>query len=135
MSLSNASTSTVSVDYASVSGSATGGADYGNVNGTLSFAPGVLTQTITVAITDDVFAEGVENYTIELSNAVNAGIADGTGLGTITDEPTAGPEDTVTLSISGDATVVEGETAIVITSYSIHYTKLYELTALLSSIV
>ncbi|WP_227817856.1 retention module-containing protein, partial [Nitrogeniibacter aestuarii] len=111
VSLSNASTSTVSVDYASVSGSATGGADYGNVNGTLNFAPGVLTQTITVAITDDVFAEGVENYTIELSNAVNAGIADGTGLGTITDEPTAGPEDTVTLSISGDATVVEGETA------------------------
>ena len=86
VSLSNVSGNTVTVDYAATDGSATSPGDYTLANGTLTFIPGVTTQTITVNITDDAVSEPIENYTINLSNATNGTITDAVGLGTIIDE-------------------------------------------------
>lgn len=59
----------VSVDFASANGSATGGADYASIAGTLSWADGdTSTRTITVPIVDDGWVEGEENFLIRLLN-------------------------------------------------------------------
>lgn len=55
--LSAASTQTVTVAYATANGTATAGSDYVAKTGTLTFAPGVLTQTISVTINGDRTAE------------------------------------------------------------------------------
>ena len=92
VSLTNAAASAVTVDYAATPGTATAPADYtAGVNplaGTLTFAPGVTTQTIQLSITDDIVFENSEQFTINLSNAagpVGVGIADAVGVGTILD--------------------------------------------------
>ncbi len=54
--------------------------------GTLNFAAGVTTQTITLSITDDAVYELTENFNVNLSNAVNATISDAQGDGTILDD-------------------------------------------------
>ena len=99
--LSAASGLPVSVDFAMANGTATVGADYTAMSGTLNFAPGDLTQTISVPISEDVLDELDETFTVTLSNELNATIADGTGTGTITDN-----DATPTLSIN-DVTVNE----------------------------
>jgi hypothetical protein len=75
-----ASASTVTVDYASSDGTATAGSDYTAVSGTLTFAPGQTVQTIVVPIADDAVAEPSETVSLNLSNAINATIGDGTSL-------------------------------------------------------
>ncbi|HWU71038.1 MAG TPA: Calx-beta domain-containing protein, partial [Pseudoxanthomonas sp.] len=84
--LSGASATAVTVDYATANGTATAGSDYAAGSGTLTFAPGVTTQTISVVINDDATDEPDETYTLGLSNAVAATIADNSGLGTIVDD-------------------------------------------------
>src|SRR5690606_4868781 len=69
-----------------------------------------LTQTVVVPILNDAVYEGSETYTVNLSAASNASIADGTGQGTILDDGTGGggaDDDTPTLSVS-DVSVTEG---------------------------
>ena len=91
VSLSKASTSAVTVDFITVDGTAddaTGAFnanDYDALNGTLTFNPGDLTQTITVNLREDIAIEGDETFMIDLSNAAGATIADGSGTATITD--------------------------------------------------
>src|SRR5260370_31755040 len=58
------------------------GSDYTAGTGTLNFAAGVTTRTITVPITDDLIDEADETFTVNLANPSSATIADGTGLGT-----------------------------------------------------
>jgi VCBS repeat-containing protein len=101
--LSAASGQSVSVNYGTSNGTATAGADYTAGSGTLTFAPGVVSQTITVAITEDTVFEGNETLNVTLSAATNATIADGTGIGTITDNDAA-----PTVSSVSSPTVVEG---------------------------
>jgi beta-glucanase (GH16 family) len=69
--LSFAITDTVTVDYATADGTATS-ADYVPVSGTLTFAPGELSQTIAVETIDNNLADGNRTFTVELSNPVNA---------------------------------------------------------------
>ncbi|WP_138988724.1 retention module-containing protein, partial [Neptunomonas concharum] len=109
--LSNPSTSPVTVDYATQDGTATAGFDYGAVSGTLTFAPGVTSLTVTIPVADDFIAEGGETLDLVLSNPTNATITDDVGLGIIQDEPTPGPADTINVTLSGPATVAEGATA------------------------
>ena len=56
--LSNASNLPVTVAYATANGTALAGSDYVAQNGTLTFAPGQTTATITVTILDDAVYEG-----------------------------------------------------------------------------
>ena len=84
----------VTVDYATGNGSATSPADYQANGGTLNFAAGETTKTVTVLVNGDSVDEIDETFTVNLSNAPNATITDGSGQATITNDDTApGPLD------------------------------------------
>nr|MCM0594427.1 M10 family metallopeptidase C-terminal domain-containing protein [Gloeotrichia echinulata DEX184] len=104
MTLSAASTSAVTVNYATANGTATAGSDYTATTGTLTFNPGDTSKTLSVAVTGDLTIEPNETFFVNLSNAANATIADNQAVGTITNDDTL-----PTLSIN-DITVVEGQT-------------------------
>ena len=83
--LSGASSQNVSVQYATLAGTATNPGDYTNIVPlTLTFTPGQVSKTVNVVVKADALAEGPENFTLELSNAATVAILDGSGLGTIT---------------------------------------------------
>ncbi|KAF0249046.1 MAG: Endoglucanase, partial [bacterium] len=84
--LTPASALTVMVNFATANGTATAGSDYVASSGTLTFAPGVTSQTVSVIINGDVATELNENFFINLSNPVNAVIGDPQGAGTITND-------------------------------------------------
>lgn len=93
--LSAASASSVTVDYATVNGTATtagaldsGGQDYLAATGTVTFAPGELTKPITITVNGDVADEALpETFNVVLSNvSATALIQDGTGVGSIDDD-------------------------------------------------
>ncbi len=83
VSLSSPSPSTVTVNYTTVAGTATDGSDYIGESGTVTFAPYVTSETISVDVYGDTVAERNEKLTISLSVPVNATIADATGDGII----------------------------------------------------
>jgi hypothetical protein len=76
-----------SVDYATVDGTAIAPSDYTAISATtLNFLSGDATKTITVFVNGDTAFEGDETFTVHLSNAVGATIADADGLGTIVND-------------------------------------------------
>lgn len=103
--LAEAATSTVTVDFATANGSATAGSDYSSHSGTLTFLAGETTKTITVNSLQDAIYESTETFVVNLSSASGAVIADGLGTGTIIDDD---PVPLPTVSI-GDASANEGK--------------------------
>jgi probable HAF family extracellular repeat protein len=99
--LSASSTQTITVAYAAGNDTATAGSDYQAASGTLTFAPGETSKTITVLVNGDRLAEPNETFFVNLSSATNATIADGQGVGTIMDDE---PHITIT-----DVTKSEGK--------------------------
>ncbi|MEZ6122432.1 MAG: Calx-beta domain-containing protein [Planctomycetaceae bacterium] len=93
----------VSVDFMTFDGSAAAGLDYTPQNGTLTFNPGETEKAVSIDIIDDLLDENSEEFTISLSNAINALIATGIGTATILDNDPA-----PTISIS-DVVVDEGD--------------------------
>lgn len=89
--LSEPSSSVVTVDYSTNDGNAVAGPDYSSTFGQLSFAPGETSKTISVPIVDDSLDESVETFNVGLSNASGATIADPTGVATIVDNDTSPP--------------------------------------------
>ena len=83
--LSAPSTETVMVNFATANITAIGGSDYVSTSGPLLFAPGETTQTIAVDVNADPMRERVETFSVNLSSATNATIADGVGIGSIVD--------------------------------------------------
>ena len=83
--LSRALTETVTVGYRTVDGSASAGADYTNTTGTLTFAAGETSKTVSVPVLDDEHDEGSETMTLRLRNPSPARVklADGEATGTI----------------------------------------------------
>lgn len=63
---------TITVDYKTGGGTATPGADYAPVSGTLAFLPGHTALTFTVPLADDGLFEGNETISLTLSNPVSA---------------------------------------------------------------
>ncbi len=108
--LSAASTSPVTVDFATADGTASstagavGGADFAAANGTLTFAPGDTSKTITVTVNGDAVNEADETFTVTLTNPSGATLATATGTGTIVNDDSA-----PTVSIA-DALLTEGNT-------------------------
>jgi hypothetical protein len=84
--LSAASASTVTANFATADGTATAPADYASTSGVVTFNPGVTTQTITVNVVGDTNVEPNETFTVNLSSPSNATIATGTGTGTIVND-------------------------------------------------
>jgi hypothetical protein len=82
----------VSISYATANGTATAPADFTSATGTVTFAPGETSKTISVTVVGDTAYEPDETFTIALSNPVNATIGTGSATGTIqNDDPVAQP--------------------------------------------
>jgi glucose/arabinose dehydrogenase len=86
VSLSNASSQTISVNYATADGSATAGNDYVANSGTVTFTAGQTSQLLGVGVNGDRMNEPDLTFNVNLSAATNATIADNQGMGTIGDE-------------------------------------------------
>jgi hypothetical protein len=104
--LSAPSAQSVSVNYATSDGTAIAGSDYIASSGTLTFAPGTTTATISVQVKGDFIDESDETFTIDLTNPTNATIVGGQAVGTIVDND-ASPA----LTIS-DQTIIEGHSGV-----------------------
>ncbi|MGV2829968.1 malectin domain-containing carbohydrate-binding protein [Myxosarcina sp. GI1(2024)] len=83
--LSQASSSEVTVDFATIDSTAVAGEDYTDTNGTLTFAVGETTQTISVDLTDDNLVEADETLKVQLFKAIGANIVNEFGIGTLVD--------------------------------------------------
>jgi hypothetical protein len=88
---------TVTADFNTVAVTATSGVDFVAASGSLSFAPGVNTQTITVSVIGDIVNEINETFRVVLSNPTNASIGNFSTVRIIDDDP---------LRISGVAPVL-----------------------------
>ena len=98
--LNPAASGTVTVDYATSDDTATAGADYTATSGTLTFAMGESSKTVSVPVLSDSHSEGNETMKLTLSNVNGiAEISDGEATGTITTP-------TILVSVA-DATVAE----------------------------
>ena len=73
----------VLVKYATADGTAKQGEDYTHVFGTLRFAPGETSKTVSVPVLDDAHDEGTETLVLRLSAAHRAAIEDGEATGSI----------------------------------------------------
>lgn len=90
VSLSAASGQTVTVNYATATGTATASQDYAFASGQVTFQPGETLKSVPVTVIGDLTPELDETFFVNLSNPVNAGIADNQGLGTIKDDDNPG---------------------------------------------
>ena len=101
--------------YATADGTATAGSDYvGQPTGTVSFAAGDLTKTISVTINGDTTVEPDETFFVNLLGATNGGtIVKSQGTGTITDDDTVG-----SISIS-DVAIAEGNAGTSIATFTV----------------
>lgn len=87
--LSKSSTTPVTISYATANGTATAGQDYTASSGTLTFAPGVTSQQIKVAILGDTTVEPNETFTVTISKPSGATIVRATATGTILNDDVA----------------------------------------------
>ena len=81
VSLSRASTLPVTVHYQTASYSATEGVDYVGASGTVTFAPGATSATVTVTTRQDALVESDELLLVAFSAPTNASIGGYYGLG------------------------------------------------------
>lgn len=81
--LSPASSGTVTVNYGTASGTATAGSDFTATSGTLTFSPGQTSKTVRVNVTGDTTGEANETFVLKLIGSAGATLFDGLGLGTI----------------------------------------------------
>src|SRR5438552_1171896 len=89
--LSAASASTVTANFATSNGTATAGSDYVANRGVVTFTPGRTTQTITVSVNGDTTVEANETFLVTLSAPTNATLAVAQGTGTIVNDDVAAP--------------------------------------------
>jgi len=86
--LNTASTSQVSVNYATADGTAVAGTDYTQTSGALVFPAGVTSETIEVPITTVATGGPTKTFTMNLSGASGATISRGQGTGSILNRQT-----------------------------------------------
>ena len=72
-----------SVNFATANGTATSPSDYESNSGTLNFAAGETTKSVTVAVKNDTTVEPDETFLVNLSNCIGCIITDTHGEGTI----------------------------------------------------
>jgi hypothetical protein len=89
VSLANPCGAEVQVDYATAPGTAAAVTDFVATTGTLTFAPGVTTQTVSVPIVNDNQFEADEYLLLNLTNPVGASIADSQATGDILNDDAA----------------------------------------------
>ncbi len=116
--LNSAAAQTVTVNYATASGTATSGTDFASRSGSLSFPAGTTSRTITVPTIADALVEGNETFTVTLSGAVNATIGDATAVGTIIDDDAVAASSLSVNSIS----VPEGSSGTPVAAFTVTLT-------------
>ena len=100
-----ASGQTVRVDFATADGTATAGADYTPISGTLTLSPGQTTAEFEVTLLEDALYELEEAFGLVLSNPIHVALATLTATATIVDN-----DPLPTFSVVGEE-VGEGEMA------------------------
>jgi len=113
VSLSSPSSKFVSVNIATLEGTATAGRDFQTASDTLTFLPGFTSRTISVPIIGDTEDEPNETFAIVLSRPVNATIENSRALGTIIDDDVP-----PTLLIT-DASVQEGNAGTTFADFTV----------------
>jgi serralysin len=109
--LSAASSQSITIEYATSNGTATSGSDYTSTTGILTFNAGVTTQNITIPILNDAVNESDETFTLVLSNPTNALLGNTTSVATtITDTLTSSvttvlPNNVENLTLTGSNAV------------------------------
>jgi uncharacterized protein YhjY with autotransporter beta-barrel domain len=107
--LTSASASAVTVNYATSNGSATEPSDYSATSGTLTFAPGQITKTVTVQVNGDTTVEPDEMFFVNLSSPFNATLGKSQGVATIVNDDNAlsvsAPNKTVSVAAGAEAVV------------------------------
>lgn len=86
--LSKAWTQPVTLSYATRDGTARAGQDYAAATGSLTFAAGETTKTVSVAVTGDRTIEANETFDLVVSGVAGATVTDGVGRATIRDDDT-----------------------------------------------
>ena len=86
VSLSNPSTQTITVHYATADDTAINGQDYTSASGTLTFDPGETSKAVPVSVLPNMTNEATEQFFLNLDTPANATIADGQGIGFIYDD-------------------------------------------------
>ena len=90
ISLSQAYLQDITVSYGTADGTAAAPGDYAATSGTVTILAGSTSATVNVAVAGDQGLEANETFNFNLTSASNgATIADGSGLGTITDDDVA----------------------------------------------
>jgi len=84
--LSAPSQNTVSVLLSTQDGTATGNVDFAAGSVLVTFVPGETSKQVTIILAGDTLVEGTEEFFVNLTNPVNATIADGQGVCTIIDD-------------------------------------------------
>jgi hypothetical protein len=108
------------VGFATADGTATAGVDYVATSGTLSFAQGQTSQTISVTINGDTAFEPDETFFLNLTNASNGVvIADGQGLGTLSNDDPGPAGDNIFVS---DVAVTEGNAGTTTATFTVSRT-------------
>ena len=112
--LSEASTQTVTVDYQTVEGSAKAGVDFTAVNGTLTFKPNETSKTISVKVMGDTEYEVDESFSVKLSKPTGAATAPGLKIAAEVGNATISNDDSNSVSIA-DVSVNEGAKSATLT--------------------
>ena len=106
LTLSAASELPVAVNYATADGTGAAGADYVASSGTVTFAPGATSTTVTVLVNGDMLVESDETFLVLLGDATHATIAQAQATGTVLNDDVA----PVAVSVAiADASVAEGD--------------------------
>jgi aryl-phospho-beta-D-glucosidase BglC (GH1 family) len=118
VSLSSASANPVTVSYATSNGTATADSDYTAKTGTLTFAAGETSKTVTVNILGDTVVEQNETFDLLLSAPTNATIGTGTGTATLLNDDLPPPPPPPPPPASGGTTGSSAVTPVVRSSWS-----------------
>jgi hypothetical protein len=118
VSLSAPSSLAIAVSYVTSDGTATAGSDYSAGSGTLTFAPGETSKTVTVLVNGDRVGEDYEFFFVNLHSPANATIADAQGQGTILD-------DEPRISVN-DVTKIEGNSGTAQFNFALRLSAAYD---------
>ncbi|MBK8284248.1 MAG: hypothetical protein IPK97_04880 [Ahniella sp.] len=117
--LSNASSETVTVTATTADGNAVAGSDYVAVPATvLTFLPGETAQPISVQVNGDMTDEPNETFLVQLTMPVNAGLTDNAGQGTIQNDDAAAAEFNI-----NDQMIAEGNAGTSVMTFTVTRTS------------
>ena len=96
------------INYSTSAGTAVYNSDYIHTTGTLVFIPGEVSKTVRIALVDDVNAEALENFTLNLSGAVNATIGTASATATLIDNDGAAPAAPIAITGTAGNDILQG---------------------------